>query len=297
MVQFDYDNSSTYDINNPKRIDLSKIDDVTPADIGLTPYMIKKYMFGLKIVDPDTKQELDDSVYEHLIDTKIPYAEQQLGIAILPRIIANERHDYYANDFMHYNYIQTYERPILQVNSVEMMYNNQRLEKFPTSWLKVYTRTGEIEVNPAVIVGDSSVMNGGEAYMDGTQAISSAPLWGLPGIASTDVVPQALQYTYVAGMLPPTRRGITRDWEVPLDLVQLIAKYVLRELLEIWGDLIIGAGIAGESLSVDGISESTTTTQSAMYTGGAARIKLIDDTIASLEQGLRNRYGYNKGNL
>lgn len=297
MVQFDYDNGSTYDINNPKRIDLSKVDDVTPADIGLTPYMIKKYMFGLKIVDPDTKQELDDSVYEHLIDTKIPYAEQQLGIAILPRIIANERHDYYANDFMHYNYIQTYERPILQVNSVEMMYNNQRLEKFPTSWLKVYTRTGEIEVNPAVIVGDSNVLNGGEAYMNGTQAISSAPLWGLPGIASTDVVPQALQYTYVAGMLPPTRRGITRDWEVPLDLVQLIAKYVLRELLEIWGDLIIGAGIAGESLSVDGISESTTTTQSAMYTGGAARIKLIDDTIASLEQGLRNRYGYNKGSL
>lgn len=297
MVQFDYNNGSTYDINNPKRIDLAKIDDVTPADIGLTPYMIKKYMFGLKIVDPDTKQELDDSVYEHLIDTKIPYAEQQLGIAILPRIIANERHDYYANDFMHYNYIQTYERPILQVNSVEMMYNNQRLEKFPTSWLKVYTRTGEIEVNPAVIVGDSTVLNGGEAYMNGTQAISSAPLWGLPGIASTDVVPQALQYTYVAGMLPPTRRGITRDWEVPLDLVQLIAKYVLRELLEIWGDLIIGAGIAGESLSVDGISESTTTTQSAMYTGGAARIRLIDDTIASLEQGLRNRYGYNKGNL
>ena len=297
MVQFDYNNGSTYDINNPKRIDLAKVDDVTPADIGLTPYMIKKYMFGLKIVDPDTKQELDDSVYEHLIDTKIPYAEQQLGIAILPRIIANERHDYYANDFMHYNYIQTYERPILQVNSVEMMYNNQRREKFPTSWLKVYTRTGEIEVNPAVIVGDSSVMNGGEAYMNGAQAISSAPLWGLPGIASTDVVPQALQYTYVAGMLPPTRRGITRDWEVPLDLVQLIAKYVLRELLEIWGDLIIGAGIAGESLSVDGISESTTTTQSAMYTGGAARIKLIDDTIASLEQGLRNRYGYNKGNL
>lgn len=297
MVQFDYNNGSTYDINNPKRIDLAKIDDVTPADIGLTPYMIKKYMFGLKIVDPDTKQELDDSVYEHLIDTKIPYAEQQLGIAILPRIIANERHDYYANDFMHYNYIQTYERPILQVNSVEMMYNNQRLEKFPTSWLKVYTRTGEIEVNPAVIVGDSNVLTGGDAYMNGTQAISSAPLWGLPGIASTDVVPQALQYTYVAGMLPPTRRGITRDWEVPLDLVQLIAKYVLRELLEIWGDLIIGAGIAGESLSVDGISESTTTTQSAMYTGGAARIRLIDDTIASLEQGLRNRYGYNKGNL
>lgn len=297
MVQFDYNNGSTYDINNPKRIDLAKIDDVTPADIGLTPYMIKKYMFGLKIVDPDTKQELDDSVYEHLIDTKIPYAEQQLGIAILPRIIANERHDYYANDFMHYNYIQTYERPILQVNSVEMMYNNQRLEKFPTSWLKVYTRTGEIEINPAVIVGDSNVLNGEEAYMNGTQAISSAPLWGLPGIASTDVVPQALQYTYVAGMLPPTRRGITRDWEVPLDLVQLIAKYVLRELLEIWGDLIIGAGIAGESLSIDGISESTTTTQSAMYTGGAARIRLIDDTIASLEQGLRNRYGYNKGNL
>lgn len=297
MVQFDYNNGSTYDINNPKRIDLAKVDAVTPADIGLTPYMIKKYMFGLKIVDPDTKQELDDSVYEHLIDTKIPYAEQQLGIAILPRIIANERHDYYANDFMHYNYIQTYERPILQVNSVEMMYNNQRLEKFPTSWLKVYTRTGEIEINPAVIVGDSNVLNGGEAYMNGTQAISSAPLWGLPGIASTDVVPQALQYTYVAGMLPPTRRGITRDWEVPLDLVQLIAKYVLRELLEIWGDLIIGAGIAGESLSVDGISESTTTTQSAMYTGGAARIKLIDDTIASLEQGLRNRYGYNKSNL
>ena len=297
MVRLDYDNGSTYDINNPKRIDLSKVDDITPADIGLTPYMIKKYMFGLRIVDPNTKEELDDSVYEHLIDTKIPYAEQKLGIAILPRIIANERHDYYANDFMHTGYMQTYERPILQVNSVEMMYNNQRLEKFPTSWLKIYARTGEIEINPAVLVGDAGVLTGGEAYLNGATAIASTPLWGLPGVGSVSRVPQALQYTYVAGMLPPSRRGITRDWEVPMDLVQLIAKYVLRELLEIWGDLIIGAGIAGESLSVDGISESTTTTQSAMYTGGAARIKLIDDTIDSLEQGLRNRYGFNKANL
>lgn len=282
-----------YQPNNPKRIDLNKVEDVTPNDYGLTPALLKTYMFGLNIIDPETKQKFSDTKMQYFIDEAVSNAEEKLGICILPRIIPDERHDYDGNEFKSMNFIQTYEHPILQLEDVSLMYNNTKLVTFPVEWWKIYPREGQIKAFPSIYNaagGQGMVSN---AIAQSVVGISGMNMLSIPGLYGGQDVPQVSSVTYVAGILPPHRRGMNRDFEMPATLLSLIAKYALRELLEIWGDLIIGAGIASQSINVDGISQSIDTVQSAMYTGGAARISLVNDTIGKLEDVLQNYYGTN----
>ena len=59
--------------------------------------------------------------------------------------------------------------------------------------------------------------------------------------------------------------------KIPADLYEAVYKKATIGVLQIWGDLILGAGIASQSISLDGYSQSIGTTQSAMYGGASAR--------------------------
>ena len=72
-------------------------------------------------------------------------------------------------------------------------------------------------------------------------------------------------------------------------------KIAAKEIFQVWGRLIIGAGIEGKTLSVDGVSESIQTTQSAMYGGAYADIRQIDEDIQSMLAGLKSYFGMNMG--
>lgn len=62
------------------------------------------------------------------------------------------------------------------------------------------------------------------------------------------------------------------DDEYQTPIRDTIGKLAAIHALDIAGDLLIGAGIASRSLSMDSLSESIDTTQSAMYAGYSARI-------------------------
>ena len=76
-------------------------------------------------------------------------------------------------------------------------------------------------------------------------------------------MPMAVSINYKAGM---------EKEEIPHNLLDWIFKYAAITIFEVWGDQIIGAGIASASVSIDGLSQSIGTTQSAMYGGASARI-------------------------
>ena len=67
----------------------------------------------------------------------------------------------------------------------------------------------------------------------------------------------------------------------------------MKELFKVGGRLIIGAGIASRSLSMDDVTESVVTTQSAMYGGYSADILQIDADIKDLVSKLRSYFGTN----
>jgi hypothetical protein len=78
---------------------------------------------------------------------------------------------------------------------------------------------------------------------------------------------------------------------LPADLKQAIGiKGATLLLLHVAGDLILGAGIASQSLSVDGLSQSVGTTSSAMYSGYSSRAEALDKQYKLLMGALRAQY-------
>lgn len=78
---------------------------------------------------------------------------------------------------------------------------------------------------------------------------------------------------------------------LPADLKQAIAiKSATLLLLHIAGDLILGAGIASQSLGIDGLSQSIGTTSSAMYSGYSSRAESLDKQYKLIMSGLRAQF-------
>ena len=277
-----------YGLNNPKRIDLDRIDDMTLAQYGLTPQAVKSYMFGMTVQDAQGN-ELGDNFYNSVIASAVSEVEQQFDICILPRIVPREHHDYYENEYNSYSYITLYKRPILQVIRYQMVMNDYRLIDYPSDWWKIYSNAGQIQIFPAPLLQATGIMPGNV----GAGILGIPSMWLSGGqMIQGNSAPQVFDLDYVAGMLPISAkgRGISRDFEMPLDLQQLILKHAAEEILQQWGRLIVGAGIAGYSRSIDGLSESVETTQSAMYTGSRADIDILDKDIAKLEASLNKLY-------
>lgn len=278
-----------YAHGNPKHIDIADLDKITPADYGWTPDTLKAYMFGVSVVNPETGEPLGDTFYEHVIDTAIAKAEKKLDIAILPRLIQGEHHDFHQSDFNSYLYTHVFKRPLIQAEKLQLEINGRGIYRYPANWWKVYTLAGHIQMYPTAMM------------QTGTQfaydfAFSGYPqLAGMPPSSGQVDAPQMIHIDYVAGMLPRKNRGYNAEWECPADLEQLVIKYAIKEIFQQWGRLIIGAGIAGKSLSIDGVTESIQTTQSAMYGGASADIKQIDDDIDRLERDLASYFGMNLG--
>lgn len=287
---------------NPHRIeDESLLPQITLETLGFTRQSVKDQLIGLgrDLIDPDTGKPYTDQLYDDLIAQAVANTEKEFDIVIRPRI-NQEKQDFNRADFTSYMKLQTQERPIIQVDELVMQFNNQPLMKFQDSWLKVYHRYGQIEVNPDMLLN----MTGGLSNlgMMTTVASTGIPLLGsqagvMGNYGSQEFAPQMLGITYVAGMLPPSPadRGINREWYVHPDLIAYVAKKATIEVLERWGRLILGAGIAGYNIAVDGISTGVQSTQSAENTGSTADIKLLQADMKDIHDNLAAYYGYNMG--
>lgn len=279
-----------YAHGNQQHVDPEKVNDYTLADYGLTADTVKAYMYAVKVLDPETGKEMGEAFYNHVLEVAIGKAEKELDIAILPRF-EEEHHDYHQSDFNSFMYTHTFKRPILQVEALSLEMNGRAMYRYPSNWWKVYNLAGHIELYPTALM-----QSGGTGGMGYDQVFSGYPqLAGMPPAGGANYAPQMIHVNYIAGLVPRERAGVSRDWEMPADLEQLIIKYALKEVFQVWGRLIVGAGIASKTLIIDGVSESIETTQSAMYTGSAADIILIDDDIAKLTANLKSFYGFNLG--
>lgn len=92
----------------------------------------------------------------------------------------------------------------------------------------------------------------------------------------------------------PLSENLVINWTadtLPSDLKHAIGiKGATLLLLHVAGDLILGAGIASQSLSVDGLSQSIDTTSSAMYNGYSARAHDLDKQYQGVIKALKSQY-------
>lgn len=220
------------------------------------------YLTGLNISNPDTGKELPKSTYQTYIDNAVSMLEHYLDISISPIDEFVEEKDYHFNDYTDWGYMQLNNYPVRAIRKIEMVYfrddNGDAVvqQEIPTNWIRLKPHDGIVRLIPnARFPSKLQVGQHGGFF---------------PEILRTNTVPHLWRVTYDYGFC---------DGAVPVLLNMAIAQIAAVQALVVGGNLVLGAGIAGSSISLDGLSQSIQTTQSAENSAYSATIKDYSDKL------------------
>lgn len=208
----------------------------------------------------DNGAQQPEYTFAHNIRYGIGKVEKKLNLKLLPTRIV-ETHDFEREAYARGEWLNLPldEFPVISVESLKLKLPGQSDYDFPTSWIRVDKDTGALYVVPDGVAG-SGVM---------------------PSMPRQRFVPQGIEVTYFAGMQP----GMYQTNEGAV-LKEVVGKEGSFGPLNVGGDLVGGAGLAGTSLSLDGLSQSITTTNSSTNAGFGARLlqyeKELKETYKSL---------------
>jgi hypothetical protein len=206
------------------------------------------YLFGLDLTD-DAGEPLPDSTYQFYILSAIEWLEQQLDIKVLPTTVVAESHDYYREDYAQFNIAQLDNYPVITLDEWRVQYpSGQTVIVYPAEWIRLDKVHGIVRIVPTAGTLSEIIIGQGGSF--------------LPAVFNgMSHLPDLFQFDYTCGFT-----------NLPTNLKDLIGMVASFGPLNIFGDLIVGAGIASTSLSIDGLSQSINSTSSATNSGYGARI-------------------------
>jgi len=222
----------------------------------------KSFLFGVIINDRTTGQPLPEESYQQFLDTAISMMEHYLDISISPVRNFVEFKDYRVNDYAEWGYFYLNNFPVLSVKQLDLVYfrdqdgNPVSIQTIPNNWLRLQAHDGIVRMIP-------------NARFPANLQISQSGAF-FPEILRSPLVPHAWQFTYDYGFDPGC---------VPVLLNQAIGMIAASMALIVGGHLILGAGIAATSISLDGLQQSIQTTQSAENSGYSAVLKDYGDKL------------------
>ncbi len=205
----------------------------------------QNYLFGLNFKD-SLGRELPREAFQEYINNAVSFLEHYLDIAITPVIDFVENRDYLMNEYADWGFFELANYPVLRVKKIEMVYlrNNdgvpETVTTLPNSWIRLQEHDGIVRLMP-------------NSNFPANLQISQVGSF-FPEIMRTDMVPHLWRITYDYGF---------DDGKIPSLLNEAIALVAAQMALSIGGNLVLGAGIAGTSIGLDGLSQSVQTTQSA----------------------------------
>lgn len=220
------------------------------------------YLFGVIVRNRENNENLSDATYQQFIDNACSMLEHYLDISISPVNALVEYKDYRVNDYADWGYFQLNNYPVRAVRSMQLVYfrdadgNPEVVQTIPNNWLRLQAHDGLVRMIPNARFPSNLQISQTGAYF--------------PEILRAQFVPHLWQITYDYGF----EAGC-----VPVLLNQAIGTIAAIQALIVGGHLILGAGIAGTSISLDGLSQSIQTTQSAENSGYSAVIKDYSDKL------------------
>lgn len=217
-----------------------KLEELTPK------WLIDRYCYGLELVDSYGK-EFPLERAQIYIDSSIDWLENQLDIVIRPRLIQNETYDFDRSKFIEgFGYMRTRKRPIKEILKVEFRIGNIPMGALDMSWITVDKKFGQLNLIPPIGVGGAFILTTGQL---------------IPYITRWENVPQFIVVDYIAGL----------D-EIDSMMADAIGWHATIELLNVFGELVLGAGISRLELDMDGLRQEIDSTASAMYHAFSARV-------------------------
>lgn len=212
------------------------------------------FLFGVDLTD-DAGTPYPDSLFAFYIESAVSRVEADFDLILKPTVIPEEAHDFHKKDYDKYVLFQLDYRPIVEVQSVRLVLptNVQVISYNPESFNIDYN-AGTVEIVPG----------SGQITLGQTGAFLPLVFGG------QDYLPRAIRVNYTAGFSDRIVRG--RDGRIPGLIREYIGMLAAEGPLGIAGDLLGGAGIASQSISLDGLAQSFNTTSSATNSGYGARI-------------------------
>lgn len=219
-------------------------------DIVSVESLKTNYLFGLDLTNDDGTP-YPDSMYEHYIRSAVSKLEHKLDLPIIPRSIVAEKHDFIKEDYVHYIWLELDQFPVIDVEEVTMVLPGENVvQTFDRDWFQLDNATGQLQLVPGTGSANSILLGATGAW--------------LPLIYSNNkFVPSVFRVTYTAGF---------EAGQVPPIVTDIVGKIASFGPLNIAGDLLGGAGIASQSVGIDGLSQSFNTTSSATSAGYGARL-------------------------
>lgn len=248
-------------------------------DILTVRELREHYLFGVDLTD-DRGNPFPDSLLEFYIRSAVAQAEHILDLPITPKVYSDysehapqfpsEKHDFYIQEFYKYMDMQLLQFPVEQVYDIRLVLpGRQEVIDFPDDWFQDNTdyRAGKVRIVPGS--GNIAVV-----------ALGQTTSW-LPMIYGWNKnIPNVFHVSY--------RAGFANVGGVPDDIRDLVGMLASFGPLNVAGDLILGAGIASESIGLDAISTSVSTTQSATNAGYGARLSVYREKMKTMVPDIRN---------
>lgn len=210
------------------------------------------YFFGIALKNTDGTP-MKDSALEYYLRQSMERVEELLEIKIRRQVIEVDTKDFVYDEYKHWGLIRT-TYPVVKPISLEGYYSSYKQIKYPQDWLSVRQTSDKKTYQRLVnIIPASGSVQTSQAFYSGIIPFA--------GIGNNSHIPNYWKLKYETGFN-----------RVPTDLVDFIGKYASLHVFNIMGDIILGAGIASQSISLDGLSQSIASTASATNGGYASRI-------------------------
>lgn len=241
----------------------------TTDDLVMSIDTLKKtYLFGVSLLDDDGNAMTDEMMIFYIKSAQ-EWFQREINIRLLPTAIVGEAHDYYYTDLINNGFLRLFQKPVRSMSRYAITFplTDSAIE-FDTRWFRVDSVSGMVNVIPGRGAIDSFLSNFGQG--------------SLLAAYGDEYVPFAVTIDYVAGF---------EVGKVPGDILDVIGMQASLGILDIAGDLLGGAGIASKSLSLDGLSESISTTSSPENSGYGARVRQYTKQIDARMATLRTSYG------
>lgn len=220
------------------------------------------YLFGVKTRDRETGAEFPEESYQNAIDTAVSLMEHFLDISIAPVRNYKEYKDYRLNDYAEWGYIQLDNFPVECINCMRLVYFRDEdgepivAQEIPTAWLRLNNHDGIVRMIP-------NTKFPGNLQIDANGGF-------FPELLRSSMIPHAWEINYNYGFC---------SGMVPVLINQAIAMIAAIIVFITSGHLVFGPGVAGTSISLDGLSQALSTTNSAENSAFSSTIKDISNKL------------------
>lgn len=240
---------------------------ISPSDL------MNLYLAGIPLCYPNGGKISEETIKQKIV-TAQEELEDFLSIKLFKQYVF-ENHDFIREEFKVWGYIKCIY-PLNETLGLNGYINEVQQVSYPKEWLSIKRNNDKTKFRNLHLIPNTS---GGTVQTQYAFVFSGiTPHLGFFG---TNYIPNYWRVEYCSG------------WDadkIPAELVDFVGKYAAIQMLAITGDLIYGAGIGNQSISLDGISQTYSTTKGGGKGAFSGRIGQYTEELARQMESLRREY-------